>query len=75
MVGSEAGDSIVEVRRDLAATLNEVEHRISPGFILGSLAKRTTRSFEQNSKPWILGAASAIVGGLLMVLWAFGGED
>tara|TARA_B100000902_G_C27144381_1_gene830353 strand:+ start:459 stop:686 length:228 start_codon:yes stop_codon:yes gene_type:complete len=64
-----------EVREELSATLNEAEYRLRPAFIGGRLAAWASKSFEKDSKPWILGTLSAVVGGFMALLWAVSGKD
>ena len=68
-------DVAADVRKELSATLNEAEHRLRPTFIGGRVAAWVSESFEKDSKPWILGTLSAIVGSLMAVLWAVSGRD
>ena len=68
-------DVAADVREELSATLNEAEYRLRPAFIGGRVAAWVSESFEKDSKPWILGALSAIVSSLMAVLWAVSGRD
>jgi hypothetical protein len=68
---------VVETRAELAATLDEIEHRLSPQELSKRTARLVSESFDRNPTPWLIAGAVAIVGSVAAVLWAIfsDGED
>lgn len=62
-------------RTELEETLDAIEDKLNVPKQLGALTEKAKASYEQNSLPWIIGAAATVivVGGL--VAWAIFGDD
>lgn len=64
-----------ETRDDLGATLDEIEHRLRPDVMAKKLGSWVTRSYEEDSTPWLIAAGVAVISGVAAVLWAVFTDD
>ena len=64
-----------ETRADLSATLDEIEHRLSPAEVSKKTVQWVSDSFDRNPTPWVVTAAVALVGGVAAILWAIFSDD
>ena len=64
-----------DTRDELSATLDEIEHRLSPSEVSRKTAQWVSDSFDRNPTPWVVAAAAAVVGGVAAVLWAVFSDD
>lgn len=64
-----------ETRADLSATLDEIEHRLSPAEVSKKTAQWVSESFDRNPTPWVVATAVAVVGGVAAILWAIFSDD
>jgi len=68
-------DYVQDTRNDLGATLNEIEHRLSPAELTKSGIAWVSNSYDRNPMAWLVGGAIAVVGVVASVLWAFSDDD
>ena len=68
-------DYVQDTRNDLGATLNEIEHRLSPAELTKSGIAWVSNSYDRNPVAWLVGGAIAVVGVVASVLWALSDDD
>jgi hypothetical protein len=68
-------DYVQDTRNDLGATLDEIEHRLSPAELTKSGIAWVSNSYDRNPVAWLVGGAIAVVGVVASVLWAFSDDD
>ncbi len=68
-------DYVQDTRNDLGATLNEIEHRLSPAELTKSGIAWVSNSYDRNPMAWLVGGAIAVVGVVASVLWALSDDD
>ena len=64
-----------ETRDDLGATLDEIEHRLRPDVMAKKLGSWVSRSYGEDSTPWLIAAGVAVIGAAAAVLWAIFSDD
>lgn len=75
MSNREFKDFVDQTRKDLGATLDEVEHRLSPPYVAKQVFSSVSRSFDRNPAAWLIGIGIAAVAAVAAVLWAVFGDD
>lgn len=75
MTKKDVHDHVDKTREELAATLNELEHRLSPGELSKTATGWVSDSYDRNPSRWLIGAAVAAVGAVAAVLWAVFSKD
>ena len=55
-------DYVKDTRNDLGATLDEIEHRLSPAELTKSSIAWVSNSYDRNPVAWLVGGAIAVVG-------------
>ena len=68
-------DYVQNTRNDLGATLDEIEHRLSPAELTKSGIAWVSNSYDRNPVAWLVGGAIAVVGAVASVLWALSDDD
>ncbi len=68
-------DYVEDTRNDLGATLDEIEHRLSPAELTKSGIAWVSNSYDRNPVAWLVGGAIAVVGVVASVLWALSDDD
>ncbi|MBT4908782.1 MAG: DUF3618 domain-containing protein [Microbacteriaceae bacterium] len=68
-------DYVQDTRNDLGATLDEIEHRLSPAELTKSGIAWVSNSYDRNPVAWLVGGAIAVVGVVASVLWALSDDD
>ena len=68
-------DYVPNTRNDLGATLDEIEHRLSPAELTKSGIAWVSNSYDRNPVAWLVGGAIAVVGVVASVLWALSDDD
>lgn len=68
-------DYVQDTRNDLGATLDEIEHRLSPAELTKSGIAWVSNSYDRNPMAWLVGGAIAVVGVVASVLWALSDDD
>ena len=68
-------DYVEDTRNDLGATLDEIEHRLSPAELPKSGIAWVSNSYDRNPLAWLVGGAIAVVGLVASVLWALSDDD
>lgn len=68
-------DYVQNTRNDLGATLDEIEHRLSPAELTKSGIAWVSNSYDRNPVAWLVGGAIAVVGVVASVLWALSDDD
>jgi isocitrate dehydrogenase kinase/phosphatase len=68
-------DYVQDTRNDLGATLDEIEHRLSPAELTKSGIAWVSNSYDRNPVAWLVGGAIAVVGVVASVLWALSEDD
>ena len=68
-------DYVQDTRNDLGATLDEIEHRLSPAELTKSGIAWASNSYDRNPVAWLVGGAIAVVGVVASVLWALSDDD
>ena len=68
-------DYVKDTRNDLGATLDEIEHRLSPAELTKSGIAWVSNSYDRNPMAWLVGGAIAVVGVVASVLWALSDDD
>lgn len=66
---------VVETRADLSATLDEIEHRLSPQELSKQAAHWVEESYDRNPATWLIAGGIVAVGAVAAVLWALLGDD
>ena len=75
MSKKQVAEFVRETRADLSATLDEIEHRLSPAEVSKKTVQWVSESFDRNPTPWVIAAAITVVGGVAAVLWAIFSDD
>ena len=75
MSNEELKDFVQSTRDELEATLDEVEHRVSPSYVSEQVFSWVSKSYDRNPVSWLVGIAVAVIGGVAAVLWAVFGSD
>lgn len=75
MSKKQVADFVRDTRDELSATLDEIEHRLSPSEVSRKTAQWVSDSFDRNPTPWVVAAAAAVVGAVTAVLWAVFSDD
>lgn len=72
---SSASERSAAARAELEAALDAIEDKLNVPKQLGILRNRARGSWEQNPKPWVIGAAATVVvvGGI--IAWAIARRD
>ena len=68
-------DFVSFTRDELEATLDEVEHRVSPSYVSEQVFTWVSKSYDRNPVAWLAGIAVAVVGTVAAVLWAILDSD
>jgi hypothetical protein len=68
-------DFVSETRDDLGATLDEIEHRLSPANLTKQALHMVSQSYERHPARWLIIGGVALVGSVAAVLWAFLSDD
>ena len=68
-------DYVQDTRNDLGATLDEIEHRLSPAELTKSGIAWVSNSYDRNPVAWLVGGAIAVVAVVASVLWALSDDD
>jgi hypothetical protein len=70
MSKKEVNAHIAATRGELAATLDEIEHRVSPAQLGKTAVSWVSESYDRSPARWLIGGGVAIVGAVAAVLWA-----
>jgi hypothetical protein len=71
----EVRDFVSTTRDDLGATLDEIEHRVSPKELSKQAIHWVSTSYDRNPGRWLLGIALGAVASVAAILWAFTSDD
>jgi hypothetical protein len=71
----EVKDHVVATRQELSATLDELEHRVSPEHLMKTTVSWVSRSYDQFPARWLTGIGIALLSSVAAVLWAVFGDD
>lgn len=63
-----------DLRKELEATLNEIDNRLNPQVRGAELGRRVRSSYERNPVPYLIGAAAATAVVVGLVAWAIAGD-
>lgn len=66
---------IVSTREELAATLDELEHRVSPVELGKTAVAWVSDSYDRTPARWLIGGGVVLVGAVAAVLWAVFSSD
>jgi hypothetical protein len=66
---------VADTREELAATLDEIEHRVSPQYLSRQVTRWVSSSYDRNPARWLTGIAVVVVGAVASVLWAVFSND
>jgi hypothetical protein len=66
---------VESTRADLGATLDEIEHRLTPKEVSRQATQWLSRSYDRKPVAWLTGIALSIVGGVAAILWAVTNDD
>lgn len=61
---------VVSTREQLSATLDEVEHRVSPAQLGKTAVSWVSESYDRSPARWLIGGGVALVGAVAALLWA-----
>lgn len=75
MSNDELKDFVQSTRDELEATLDEVEHRVSPGYVSEQVFSWVSKSYDRHPVAWLAGIAVAVIGGVAAVFWAVFDSD
>lgn len=66
---------VVDTRAELSATLDEIEHRLSPQQLSKQGAHWVHESYDRNPVAWLIAGGAVVIGAVAAVLWALLGDD
>jgi hypothetical protein len=67
---------VADTRSELAATLDEIEHRLSPAQLGKAATHWVSESYDRHPARWLIAGSVAVVGAVAAILWAiFSPED
>lgn len=75
MSRKEVRDFVTVTRDDLGATLDEIEHRVSPKELSKQAVHWVSRSYDRNPGKWLVGIAVGAVATVAAILWAVTSDD
>jgi hypothetical protein len=75
MSKKEVNAHIASTREELAATLDEIEHRVSPVQLGKTAVSWVSESYDRAPARWLIGGGVALVGAVAAVLWAVFSSD
>lgn len=75
MSNDELKNFVQSTRDELEATLDEVEHRVSPSYVSEQAFAWVSKSFDRHPVAWLSGIAVAVVGAVAAILWAVFDSD
>jgi hypothetical protein len=75
MARKEVRDFVTTTRDDLGATLDEIEHRLSPKELGRQGVHWVSRSYDKNPVAWLVGIGVTAVGSVAAILWALSRDD
>lgn len=70
MSRSEVRAHVVSTREQLSATLDEVEHRVSPAQLGKTAVSWVSESYDRSPARWLIGGGVALVGAVAALVWA-----
>jgi hypothetical protein len=71
----EVSEFVAQTREELAATLDEIEHRLSPKELSKQATHWVSDSYDRHPARWLIAGGVALVGGVAAVLWAVFSDD
>lgn len=66
---------VESTREQLSATLDEVEHRVSPVQLGKTAVSWVSESYDRSPARWLIGGGVALVGAVAALLWAIFASD
>ena len=75
MSRKEVREFVSSTRDDLEATLDEIEHRITPAELAKQASGWVSRSYDRFPAAWLAGIGASAIAGVAAVLWAFTKDD
>lgn len=66
---------IASTREELAATLDEIEHRVSPVQLGKTAVSWVSDSYDRSPARWLIGGGVVLVGAVAAILWAVFSSD
>lgn len=75
MSKKELAEFVAQTREELGATLDEIEHRLSPKELSKQATSWVSDSYDRHPARWLIAGGVALVGAVAAVLWAVLGDD
>lgn len=75
MSRKEVRDFVTVTRDDLGATLDEIEHRLTPQELGKQAVHWVSKSYDRNPGKWLVGIGVSLVASLAAIIWAVTSDD
>jgi hypothetical protein len=75
MSRKEVQNFVSSTRDDLEATLDEIEHRMTPAELTKQAAGWVSRSYDKAPGAWLVGIGVTAVAGVAAIIWALTKDD
>jgi hypothetical protein len=73
--GEDVRGFVESTRDDLGASLDEIEHRLTPQELARTTADWISRSYDKNPGAWLIGIGVSVVASVAAILWALTNDD
>ena len=75
MSRKEVRDFVTVTRDDLGATLDEIEHRLTPQELGKQAVHWVSKSYDRNPGKWLVGIGVGVIAPLAAIIWAVTSDD
>jgi hypothetical protein len=73
--GEDVRGFVESTRDDLGASLDEIEHRLTPQQLAQTATDWISRSYDKSPGAWLIGIGMGVVASVAAILWALTNDD